>query len=285
MSEETFPLSYSSGTLIKNCQQKYYYYKVAGVAKDEDSAQDETAFNVGKAFHYVMEMNNHSEDQLDHWIDIACKSFEVEDKKAMINAMLLRYLQVHKKSGLETVFCEFEIKTDDFIGYVDAVMKEPDDGWWLTDLKTASRFSEIHQARLTRDPQLNLYGYFAKDIANYLELDPEKFRGARYRTTTKSTLKKKVRESYREYVLRMAESIKSYDIVIPKELMSPEEIMKDHLELKVLADKFRSGEAEPKRNRSYCDSFFRSCEYWSQCYGCEFTEAKEKLEIITSNNV
>lgn len=284
-SEETHPLSYSSATLLKNCPQKYYYYKVAQVAKDSDYEQNEEAFNVGKAFHYVMEMNGHTENDLDSWLDKACRSFGVEDKKGMLNAMLLRYLQVHKKSGLSVVECEFELKTDDFIGYIDAIMKDDNGLWWIVDLKTASRYSPITQARLTKDVQLNLYSYFAPKIAEYYELDPKKFAGARYRVTTKSDLTKKVTESYADHVRRTAKNVKSYDIVIPIELMNPEEFMQEHEDLKFKADMMRKGLEEPTKNRSYCDSFFRPCEYWSQCHGKTYSESQELLEIIASDNV
>ena len=284
--EETNPLSYSSATLLKNCPQKYYYYKVAQVPKDPDYEQNEEAFNVGKAFHYVMEMNGHTEDDLDGWLDKACKAYDVEDKKAMLNAMLLRYLQAHTKSGLEVVFSEFEIKTDDFIGYVDAIMKDPATGlWFIVDLKTAARYSEVTTARLPYDTQLNLYAYFAPKMAEYFELDPKRFAGARYRVTTKSDLKKKVTESYADHVRRIAKNVKSYDIVIPAELMKPDEFMQEHEDLKFEADCFRKGLQEPKRNRSYCDSYFRPCEYWSQCHGCTYSESQGLLKMITSNNV
>ena len=229
MAEDT-RLSYSSGNLLKNCEQKYFWYKVAKVPKDPDSEQNDTAFNVGKCFHYVLETNNHTVDKLEELLFQGCRDFDVEEYKAMIHAMLLRYLQVHRTSGLEVVHCELEMSNDKFLGYIDVILKDPKTGfWWIGDLKTASRFSRTTAARLHNDVQLNLYAYFADLIAGHFDLDPKKFAGARYRVTTKSVLKQKKTEGYADFVKRMAKSIKSYDIMIPFSKMNPEQIYNEHI--------------------------------------------------------
>lgn len=278
-------LSYSSSTLLKNCSQKYYYYKILGVPKDADSTQSDTAFNCGKAFHYVLEENGHTEDRLDELLDIAVKSFEVEEHRGMLHAMILRYLQVHLKSGLEVVYCELGLNNPIFIGFIDAIMKDAEGGWWIVDLKTAARISEIKLASLASDTQLNLYSSFAKEVAIQLELDPKKFRGARYRVTTKTKLIKKASESYGDYVLRNAKNVKSYDIIIPVEKMDPKGTYAEHKRLHAKTLKMRKGTVKPEKNLSWCDSYFRSCEYWSQCHGSTFTESKETINMLTSNNV
>lgn len=279
-------LSYSSSTLLKNCSQKYFYHKVVGVAKDPDSSENEDAFNVGKCFHFVLEENGHTEDRLEELLDKGCKAFEVDSEKAMIHAMLLRYLQAHKKSGLTPVKCEFYIENKIFIGYIDVILTDDQGYWWIADLKTASRFSEITTARLTDDPQLNLYCSFADMLAKALNLDINKFMGARYRVTTKSSLTQKASESYNEFVIRTANNVKSYDIIIPKELMSPKETYKEFKKLHAKTMKLRSGKLKPEKNRSYCDSYFKPCEYWSQCHGGNtFTKCKELLVVNGSNNV
>lgn len=279
-------LSYSSANLIKNCSQKYYWYKVAGVSKDEDVEENYDAFNVGKAFHYVMEMNNHSENDLEKYLEEAVKSFEVEHARGMIHAMLLRYLQVHQSSGLEVVHCEFELSTDMFVGFIDVILKDPNSGeWWIGDLKTASRYSEIKSAMLHNDVQLNLYASFAKEIAEYFGLDPKKFKGARYRVTTKSVLKRKIDESYAAHVKRTAKNVKSYDVIVPIERMDPRGIFAEHKKLHKDSIKMRQGKLKPTRNYSHCDAFFKPCEYFSQCHGCTYTESLKLVDMVTSNNV
>jgi hypothetical protein len=277
-------LSYSSATLLKNCQQKYYYHKVdTTVEKDPDYENNETAFNVGKAFHEVMELNNHTEEDLEGLLDQACIDYDVEDHKAMLHAMLLRYLQVHKKSGLTAHTCEFTLSNEHFIGFIDIILVDEEGNWWIGDLKTAARYSEITTARLPMDTQLNLYTSFYKQIAGVLELDVKKFKGSRYRVTTKYKLKRKLKEGYYDFVKRLAKGIKSYDIAIPLEEMDPDGFYADHMELHKLSMEFRSGKAIPKRNRSYCDSYFRPCEFWSQCHAKTYSESG-KLEVFKSNN-
>lgn len=279
-------LSYSSATLLKNCSQKYYYHKVSMPGRDIDADVNYDAFNVGKAFHWVMEENMHTDEDLDELVTAACSTFEVETSQSMIHAMLLRYLQCHKASGLTAVYCELGLDTKDFIGFIDVILKDEATGdWWLGDLKTAKIVAATTFARLKKDVQLNLYASFAPWIADELGLDLKKFRGCRYRVTSKSVLKRKISESYYEHVRRTAKNVKSYDIIIPIEEMQPNETFKEHKRLHAQTMKMREGKVKPSKNLSYCDSFFKPCEFWSQCYGKTFTEMKDELEVVTSSNV
>ena len=284
-SPDKITLSYSSANLIKNCEMKYYLYKVKGVAKDADSSDNEDAFNVGKAFHWILETNNHTEDRLVELLNAAVKTYEVESYTAMIHAMILRYLQVHYKSGLEVVHCEFAMENDEFLGFIDAIMIDPSNQeWWIVDLKTASRFSTIKAAMMHSDVQLNLYASFAHEIAQHFNLDLDKFAGVRYRTTEKSRLKRKASESYDEFVRRMASSIVSYDIIVRAERLDPQAIYSQHKDLREKALQFHNNEQFPTKNLSYCDAFFRPCEYFSQCHGKTYSELKDSIEMITSDN-
>lgn len=278
-------LSYSSATLLKNCSMKYYHHKVAGTEKDPDAEENYDAFNVGKAFHYVLEENGHTERDLIPLLEAACKTFEVEDKQGMIHAMLLRYLQVHQRSELKAIKCELSMSNEIFIGFIDVILKDVDGGWWIADLKTAKFFTDVKKAMLARDPQLNLYAAFADDIAAALNLDPKKFMGCRYRVTTKSDLKRKLDESYGDHVKRTAKNVKSYDVVIPAAALIAKETYAEHKKLHAKSMRLRKGTLKPERNRSHCDAFFKPCEYFSQCYGCSYTEMKDKLLVVGSNNV
>jgi hypothetical protein len=279
-------LSYSSSTLLKNCSQKYHHYKVAGLAKDPDSEQNEEAFNVGKAFHFILETNLHGDLDMDlgKLLSDACKAYEVEHAKGMLNAMVLRYMKLHKASGLKVVKCELALENEIFLGFVDVILLDPSNGeWWIGDLKTASRVAPTTLARLPRDTQLNLYSFFADDVAKLLDLDREKFAGSRYRVTTKSVLKQRRDESYRDHVIRTAKNIKSYDVPIPVRIMNPQAAWDDHEEMHKWSMDLREGRAQPKKNMSYCDSFFKPCPYWSACYGKTFTECGSNLKMLTEN--
>jgi PD-(D/E)XK nuclease superfamily len=274
-------LSYSSATLLQSCSRRYWHYKVNKTKFDEDYVDDYAAFNVGKAFHYVLETTLHKRGGLRKLIENSCKQFNVEDDKAMIHAMVLRYLEVHNASGLEVVKCELEISNEFFLGFIDAVAVEPDGGWWIIDLKTAASVSPLTFARLKGDTQLNLYASFAAIIAEHCGLDPNLFRGARYRTTKKSKLKRKLGESYDEFVKRIQNSVESYDAIVPVELMRPAEFLARHKELHALSLKLRNKRTKTTGtcNFSQCESYFRPCPYFSNCHGSTITEAKKQIVV------
>ena len=106
-----------------------------------------------------------------------------------------------------------------------------------------------------------------KEIAKDLGLDPKKFKGCRYRVVTKPKLKFKATESHSDYVLRIASSAKYHDYVVPIEVMRPSEIFEEHKALHKLALSLHKKKVKPRKNYNYCDSYFRNCEYWSQCHG------------------
>jgi len=278
-------LSYSSASLLTQCSMKYWHRKVNNTPVDSDIEQDTEAFRIGKAFHDVLERTMHTSSGLETALAIAVKQHEVEYFEGMIHAMLLRYLQVHGKSGLTAVKCELGLSNDQFIGFIDVILKDDEGNWWIADLKTASRVTDTTFARLPRDRQLNLYASFAHEVAGVLDLDIEKFKGCRYRVTTKSNLKKKASESYEAHVKRTAKNVKSYDVIIPIEVMNPSEFYKVHMVQHEVTMKLRAGEIAPSKNFGACESYFKPCEYWSQCMGCTFSEGKAKAQMLTTDNV
>ena len=272
-------LSYSSATMLQTCSQKYFYYKVAGLAFDEDFEQDSKAFDVGKAFHQILENTMHTRSEsLSSELDKSCKDFNVENEKAMIYAMVLKYLDLHERSGLECKATEFQLSTEDYIGFVDVILTGKD-GWWIADLKTASMFSELTAAKLRNDFQLNLYSFFAPDIAAQFDLDPDQFRGCRYRVTTKSRGKYAEYQDFTKAVKSFYKGVHSFDVVVPKEIMSPEVAMARHKELHDFSMSLRTGESKPQKNFKACDEYFRACQYWSQCHGETFSDCKSLIQV------
>ena len=277
-------LSYSSATLLKNCETRYCHHKVWNTPKDLDYEDKQDAFNLGKAFHWILEESLHTEKDLMKHLEAACKAFGVEDDKALLHAMVLRYLQTHIESGLKVIKCEQSLSNEDMIGFIDVILGEEDGGFWFGDMKTAAWVKDLLFARLKNDVQLNTYSFFHREVAGVLDLDPNKFRGCRYRVVTKTKLKQKSTESYVEYVKRLAKNVKSYDIIIPVEDMCIEKTYDDHLRLHARTMELRAGEV-PTKNLSYCDSYFSPCPYWSQCHGSEYTKCTTELKMITSKNV
>lgn len=279
---ETKPLSYSSAQLLLNCEQRYWHHKVNETAPDPDFEEDMEAFRVGKTFHEVLELNKHTRENVKGLLKEACVTHDTEHHKLMIYAMLMRYLEVHELSGLTCVLCEQQITSKEVIGFIDAIMVDRHKNWYICDLKTSGFWKEGKVAELPTDYQLNLYSYFAEMMAGVLGLDPTKFKGCLYRVTTKSKLKQGSKESDEAYFKRMYKGIKSLDIFIPKEVMAVNTIWERHLTLFKRAGELFQGEV-PERNYSYCMSYFRPCQYWSNCHKDTNTDCLNKAVVNTAS--
>lgn len=276
-------LSYSSASLLRGCEQRYYYYKVAKIDIDEDQSKDTAAFNIGKAFHHILEMSKHEKpEKIGPLLEECVKLFNIEENEVgLVHAMVLKYLRLRAKQNMRCIACEYVIKDPVIVGFIDLIEEDMDTGlWYISDLKTAKTFYATTTARLPQDRQLNLYSYFAAQIAEEFNLDLAKFAGCRYKVTTKSTAKQRKTESYNDYVMRMTDSyIKSYDIIVPLEKMDIQSVIEEHLRLHNRSMDLRSG-AEPNKNYGYCESYFKPCEYWSNCHGECFSKMKDGLEVI-----
>lgn len=275
-------LSHSSANLLRGCEQKYVFYKVKGIDKDPDFDDNQEHFNVGKAVHFILEEELHvwDKDSFFDRVKYAASAYDVQHKEPLLAAMAFKGMQIHKQEGLGTVQCEYKIQTEHTLGYVDLIAADEDGNWWIIDLKTSKKLSELTIAKLQDDYQLNLYAAHYKMIARDLGLDPKKFMGCRYRVITKSSASLQKNEDIEGYMKRLLKKnwIKGYEIIIPKEDMKPEEILKGHRDLWRRAKKLHEG-AKPKCDYAHCSSFFRPCEYWSQCHGDTYSDSLVQLEM------
>lgn len=277
-------LSHSSAILLANCEQKYAHHKVYATPRDPDYEEDDS-LKLGKAFHGYLEDVRHGEsfDPATFIINVRsrCVEFGVaEEDIPLVAAMCWSYMKMHKASGLEVVVCEQQLTSPEFLGFMDAIMKDPDSGeWWIVDLKTAKdKNSGLYKklVSLKKDQQLNLYSSFAARVAPHFNLDPNLFKGCRYRVTTKSSAQLREKETIDEYVKRLYQnnSVTAYDAVIPIEGMAVEETWSRFKELHERAMQIHQGEA-PRRNYSYCMSYFKPCQFWSQCHGRPYSDGSD----------
>lgn len=277
-------LSYSSANLLRNCEQKYQFYKVEKKDKDPEANRDNSHFHLGTSFHYILEMSMHKKpEKIGAMLEYCVQEIGLrEEDVGLVHAMIIQYLRLRAQGDFEAVACEYKIDDKDTLGYVDLIEMRPDGSWTISDLKTAASFYESKIAELSKDRQLNLYGSYYKEIAKAYNLDPEKFLGCRYLVTTKSKAKQQAKETYNQYVMRLVEkkSVKSLAIFIPKALMDFDGARKEHKELYKKSMKFRNGKAKPSKNFTYCQAYFRPCDYFSQCHGMTYTEFLENNQII-----
>ena len=268
MSDTKTTLSYSSMKTVLTCQQKYHHNKVANTPKDADYEESD-ALGLGKAFHKVLETTLH-ESYNDGLIVAAMAEFNVDSTdKALLTAMLDNYVKVHKLSGLKVVKCELKLTTPVFLGFIDFIA-QGENGWWLGDLKTASRHDPSLLPRLHKDPQINLYSYFAEEIGNSLKM-AGKFLGFRYRQSIKSKA---------GTAIGLAKGTPTYDIEIPASALNPKETWSNFLEAHQLISELHNGLA-PKKNFNACYDYFRPCEYFSQCHGCLHSEGNPAIKVHT----
>jgi len=278
-------LSYSSSTLLQNCSQKYVYYKVDKVEVDKDcSVRDDSHFHYGTSFHYILENSMHEKpSNISKMLEYCVQNIGLKEEHIPhVHASVIQYLRLRKGSGFTAVACEYAIEHKSIVGYIDLIEKREDGTWYISDLKTAASFYESKISELPSNPQLNLYSSFYKDIAEKFNLNPDKFMGSRYLVATKSKAKQQARESYEEFVMRLVNKnlVKCIFVTIPKELMRIDETRKDIESLHKKSMKLRKGTLKPNRNFSYCNAFFRSCDYFSKCHGMEHSEFLKINKIV-----
>ena len=277
------PLSYSSASLLLNCERKYYHHKIAQTPKDFDIDESTKAFDIGKAFHEVLEETLHEQVKFtDTLLKETVIKYNVEEEELRIKGMLYKYFELHNALNLKCIACEIELKTEDFIGYVDVILLNPNTGgWWIADLKTASTIDTATLNGLTHNMQLNLYTHFVSEIAIQLNLKIKDFKGVRYRVTTKSRLKQKKGESDEDYTYRVFDNIKSIDVPVTASKLQVKDVWGS---FKALHQRTldMSNISETTQNFSYCNAYFKPCQFWSKCHGTNFTKSNIKvLDIAT----
>lgn len=281
-------LSYSSSTLLQGCRRKFWHRKINKTGSDPDYEDNTTALRIGKAFHQVLENCNHESFKLNKAIiEGAFEDNDIgtETEKGLILGMAKKYFVLHGVQGLKVVGCELEVGDEDIIGYVDAVMEDVSGAWYIVDLKTAARLNGSLMSRLSKDPQLNIYSYYAPLVAKTLSLDLDLFAGTRYRVTTKASIKKNAKESFKEFIGRIFDRVESYDIFIPKGELIPEETYNQFMKMLWEIEELKElPEGEVSQNFQNCETYFKPCQYWSRCYGKTFTEAAKVHELFDTSN-
>lgn len=277
--EKEVQLSYSSHKVLDTCETLYCHEKVWKSEVDKDYEENE-AFGIGKAFHGALERTLHKKYRKELLME-EMEKHEVEiTDYPVLEAMLKKYITLHKLSGLEVINCELKIDHPKYVGYIDMIMVGPDGTWWIGDLKTTGRYDESLLPRLPRDMQLNLYSHFAEFVATQFGLDVSKFKGCRYRAVTKPKLVQKGKETTEQYISRLEEAVCVYDIEIPFAGMDPAHAWNVLMEGQERVKQLWQGEA-PKRNYNNCIQYFKPCKFFSKCHGHLHTAGKASVRVHT----
>jgi hypothetical protein len=285
-------LSYSSSTTLQACEQKFTYYKIDKIKPDSDQEQTRIHFDIGTIFHSILEDNNHELDGVsagtleNYFNPILNPSLGNEvswmEHGPMVIAMLRKYKEMHAVAGLRAVKCEMELRDPKFLGYVDVVMADKDDNWWIVDIKTSARFDQNIAARLPKDRQLNLYAFHKSTIAKELKLKVKNYKGCMYRVATKCKIKRKKDEAFGDYSRRLLKSVNAYQISVPAGRMDPKGVREEFDRLYDLKEEIRLGTRKPLKNTASCMNYFKPCEFWSKCHGKPFTNMWEDFSVIST---
>ena len=268
-------LSYSSMKTLQSCEQKYHHYKVSGTPKDSDVVES-NAMALGSAYHHVLENSMHTDKYDDSHILAAMAEHEVDGSdKDLLTVMLKKYVEFRKASGYKIIKCELAISTQEYTGFIDFIAVKGNE-FFIGDLKTAARFDETLLSRLPMDSQLNLYAHFADQVDIAVpEVKDLRFAGCLYNQATKSKA---------GTISGLEKGVKIYETFIPAEVMDPDVIWSIHSEMHDRARELHAGEA-PRKNFAACFDYFRPCEYFSKCYGSNFTENYKKVKLTTIETI
>lgn len=279
------PLSNSSAKTLMTCEQKYVHYKVKHTPKDSDYVKSD-ALSIGSAVHYCVESNKWNKPKLSDALKHCVEGEDIQlahENRELVAAMALELVAHHKTTKMKVLEVEFELKTDEFIGYVDALMEDEEGEWWIVDLKTARTLDTKGLPALPRDTQLNLYAYFKDTIADMFNLDANNFGGCRWRVCTKPSLKRRIEEIKEDgsvsidYIKRLRKSTKVYDVKIPVVLLDTEGTYARHHDAFLLSKKMFKPSFKPKKNFAACMNYFKPCEYFSHCHGMEYSKIERPV--------
>lgn len=284
-------LSYSSFNLFMSCNRKYYLNKIAKVSPDPDATVDTLAFRFGKAFHKLLEDVGHNVSEITKSkIDQTCEDFDLVglEHGPHLFALLRHYKRLQAKNELVATHFELEVVTAEFRGFIDVILKDKDGpGWWIGDMKTAAAYSPFLNSKLPTDWQLNLYARHVPEIAGLTGHKVEDFKGCRYLLNAKSRLKLKKDDTFKSYAERLEAGITSFDIPVYKEELQPDSVYAifrlAHKEISSLY-KYKSQNAVKLALPNYncCTSYYKPCEFWSQCHGKSYSELQER-EVLSSD--
>lgn len=284
-----FRLSYSAASDLIKCQQHYAWKKIHKVAPDPDLSVNTLFTKFGTAFHSCHEYSMHElayfEDKWQEYISKAMAEADLNSSYAnMLMSAVMSSMTLWKETGLRVVACEVEIRTDDFVGYIDFIAVDPtsDDGngmdWWIGDLKTCGDRSN-GGPRLVKDSQLALYVAHKDYIAKKLNLNPDRLKGCLWRETNRTKLVSKVNEKPDTFARRCPSDSRIY--VIPLEDLGTEPVVV-HKVAYELAKDLHEGKRIPMRayGKTCNDWYFATCPYYSQCYGKLSSVAGDTLRVV-----
>ena len=256
--------SHSRINCFKLCP-KLYEYKY--IEKLVPLGADTKALSMGKAFHTGIEHGS-SDAALEFMEkDEYFMSQESENDKiiclAMVDAFLKKFPEAktweHEKHLVGSM-----VDKDDFQLYLDGLEKDGD-GYWIIELKTASKIDETYVDKLDFNDQISRYYYMAKK-------EGLKIHGIKYYVVKKPLLRQKKNESVEQYRERLVERIMEEDSIFYTEIhRTPEQISECIEDTKYDIEVIKNTTRFTK-NLCACSMYGTRCPYMDLCRGIKDAE-------------
>jgi hypothetical protein len=262
-------VSYSASALktFTACQQKYVHRYVLETPVDIDYKPSE-AVNLGSAYHKLLELTDWSDKKYTPKLLVdVCEQYKLvyNDDGAKLAAMLRAFWAVRDTTE-SCLAKEINVSKDDTQKVIiDAVIQKSNNDWYICDAKTTSKLCEFLPHQLKTDIQMQLYHSFYPEIAELLQLSPDKYKGILYRQFKKPLQVYKEGESFESYTQRCKA---------------------DYREIKVYPDCNKDFKAAVQgvnlllkdataacKNHSNCFAYHSKCEYFNTCHGVEVQAA------------
>lgn len=276
-------LSNSSASTFNTCERKGLFQYIMKKAPDSDYQRPDY-FAFGSAYHYVLEKCFHNPKEFSmNLLHLAVKKeglfWDCDAPKLM--AIINSYWGLIENSEYKPYAVEKWFENDLARGKIDLILTTLR-GWYICDTKTSGMaLSPTKKMELINDPQMNLYGAFHDVIAKSVGLDPKKWLGVVYREVEKPRHQYRLCEDYESFYCRIIEKglPKSRELVIPREELNWDNAYQNFcLTLKrartIQAEYIEGAPTTTRQDFAQCKKYHSPCEYWSNCYGRNFTADK-----------
>lgn len=269
--------SHSRINCFKQCPMLFKYKYIEKLVP---LGADTKPLSMGKAFHVGIE-NCSSQAALDYMNnDEYFMSQENENDKvivlAMVDAFLKRFPEA-KTWEHEKYMTGKMIEDNDFQLYIDGLEKHGD-GYYIIELKTASRVDQTYIDKLDFNDQISRYYYMA-------EQNGYKILGVKYYVVKKPLLRQKQSESIEQFRQRLVDKIMEEDSIYYTLIERTPEQIDDCIKDTIYDMQTIENTTRFTKNLTAC-SCYGTCPYIDLCRGVKdailLFDRKDDDEDVTS---
>lgn len=269
--------SHSRINCFKQCPMLFKYKYIDKLVP---LGADTKPLSMGKAFHVGIE-NCSSQAALDYMNnDEYFMSQENENDKvivlAMVDAFLKRFPEA-KTWEHEKYMTGKMIEDNDFQLYIDGLEKHGD-GYYIIELKTASRVDQTYIDKLDFNDQISRYYYMA-------EQNGYKILGVKYYVVKKPLLRQKQSESIEQFRQRLVDKIMEEDSIYYTLIERTPEQIDDCIKDTIYDMQTIENTTRFTKNLTAC-SCYGTCPYIDLCRGVKdailLFDRKDDEEYVTS---